>query len=85
MDQSLFSVPVSGTIPPPTMPTSWSQSTQFTSWTRPALTMSSAGVVGTSRDTTPRTRMMKGLFGRPFPYSQSRDDTDPSSSGSGDF
>ena len=57
----------------------------FASWTCPALSLSATGAIGTSRDTTPRTRMMEGLFGPPFPYSQSRDDTDPSSSGSGEF
>ena len=85
MDQGLFSIPLSGTMPPMTIPKSWSQPMHFTSWTGPALTMSSTGVVGTSRDTTPRTRIMEGLFGPPFPYSQCRDYTDSSSSRSGDF
>ena len=81
----LFSVPLSGTMPSPTLPTSWSQSSPFISWTGPALTMSSTGVVGTSRDTTPRTRMMEGLFGSQPPYTQDTQVVDDTESSSRDF
>ncbi|XP_021759184.1 uncharacterized protein LOC110724097 [Chenopodium quinoa] len=81
----LFSVRMCGTMPPPTIPVSLSQSTPFASWTGPALSLIAAGVTWTSRDTTPRTRMMAGLFGSPFPYTEGGDDTDPNSSSSADF
>lgn len=64
--QGLFSVLLSGTMPPPMLPTSWGQPTSFASWTGPALSLSATGAMGTSKDTTPRTRMMEGLLGPPF-------------------
>src|SRR6185437_6654498 len=72
----LFSVPMYGTMPSPTIPVSVSQSSPFSGWTGPALSLTTDGVTGTSRDTTPRTRMVEGLFASPFPYAQGGDDTD---------
>ena len=66
----LFSVPLYGTMPSPTIPVSLGQSTPLSGWTGPALSLTTTGPAGTSRDATPRTRMVEGLFGSPFPYTQ---------------